>query len=468
MMSRRLLRPVLFSVVVFVSPTGPARTQDSATVLETSIEHAIDDFVATRMEADRIPGVMVALVGNGRLVHLQGYGFADLEARTPVDARNTVFRVGSVSKTLTATAVIDRVDRGALDLDTDIRSYLRDRTIPDSEYRPITLFHLLTQTAGFDEVLFGQHAATPEDWEPLGDYLGSHLPPRFIQPGQIITYNDHHTSLAGLVLERVAGVGFARLFEESLFRPLGMRHTTFEQVALPALVEENLGRSYRSVDNRHVPYSRDYIKTTPAAGAMTAASDMARFMLELLVEDDFPDRFLSASAIDTQLAVQFTNRAPLPGRAFGFAESEHSARQVLFKDGQATGFSARLLLVPEERIGLFSAHNLSIFGTMGRTNRANRFHRELGELVLDHFLTEERPDQPRQKPELPTGFTERAGRFVGTYRNTVASRHTLEKVVVMMDDITVYDPGDGSLQIGSNRYMEIGPTLFQWEGGGPN
>ena len=60
-----------------------------------------------------------------------------------------------------------------------------------------------------------EHAARPEDWEPLGDYLGSHLPPRFIQPGQIITYNDHHTSLAGLVLERVTGVGFPHLLEES-------------------------------------------------------------------------------------------------------------------------------------------------------------------------------------------------------------------------------------------------------------
>ena len=89
MMTRRLPRPVVFWVVVFVSLPGPARTQDSATVLETSIEHAIDDFLATRIKGDRIPGVMVALVGTGRLVHLQGYGFANLEARTPVDARNT-------------------------------------------------------------------------------------------------------------------------------------------------------------------------------------------------------------------------------------------------------------------------------------------------------------------------------------------------------------------------------------------
>ena len=197
--------------------------------------------------------------------------------------------MGSVSKTLTATAVIDLVDRGVLDLDTDIRSYLRDRTIPDSEYRPITLFHLLTQTAGFDEVLFGQHAATPEDWEPLGNYLGSHLPPRFIQPGQIITYNDHHTSLAGLVLERVAGVGFARLLEESLFRPLGMPHTTFEQVALPDLVEDNPGGSYRFVDNG------DY--------ALDSTDDIAYY---LFMKSGIP--FLSRSSIT--LSSSFFSRFP--------------------------------------------------------------------------------------------------------------------------------------------------------------
>ena len=117
------------------------------------LETFLDDLFTKQMEDYHIAGLTFALVKDGQLFFQKGYGYADLEKQTPVDPATTIFRIGSVTKLFTWTAVMQLVEQGKLDLDADVNTYL-DFKIPSTFPEPITLKHLLSHTAGFEELAF--------------------------------------------------------------------------------------------------------------------------------------------------------------------------------------------------------------------------------------------------------------------------------------------------------------------------
>jgi hypothetical protein len=136
------------------------------------------------MAEHSMPGGVFVLVADDDVIHAQGYGHTDLERGTPVDAQRTRFDIGSVSKLLTATAVLQQVERGALDLETDVNDDLTGLEIPDTFPEPVTAGHLLTHTAGFGEYyLLGSAAPGPGEADPLAESLARFLPPRVRPPG---------------------------------------------------------------------------------------------------------------------------------------------------------------------------------------------------------------------------------------------------------------------------------------------
>lgn len=452
----------------------PSALIDTTALIERQLAPLVEEFFQKEMEESHIPGGVFLLIADGRIALARGYGFANLERRVPVDPKTTVWRVGSNSKTLTAAAVLRLVDQGQVRLDEDVNAYLMTLEVPDTYDAPVTLFHLLTHTAGFDERLFGQHAAAREEWLPLGDYLAHHLPPRILPPGQVISYNDHGTSLAGLVVAEVSGRPFADYVREEIFIPLGMTRSSFYVADLPDRVREDLAVAYRWTGDEHEPYDYDYIITAPAAGLVASAADMGRFLTAFLGGGRLGEaRILGDSLTREMLTVQFRHHPRLRGRAFGFAESDENGVYGLYKDGQATGFTARIFLLPEQDIAFFSAINLSIFGR-GGFNRAAGFHRRLTSEILDRLFPEDtsqaadaRPEEP-SAPTPPPDFVARAKRFVGDYRPVEGSRHTMEKILFLFqDEVSVRDNGDGTLSIGFGRWVEVEPRLFQWHEGGP-
>ncbi|MDX1579639.1 MAG: serine hydrolase domain-containing protein, partial [Gemmatimonadota bacterium] len=374
----------------------------------------------------------------------------------------TVFRVGSNSKTLTAAAVLTLLEDGRVDLDTDINEYLTRVRVPNTYPEEITLRHLLTHTAGLDERLFGQHARTREEALSLEEYLAEKLPPRTGPPGAVISYNDHGTSLAGLVVEEVSGQPFAEYVADRIFDPLGMTLSSFDIANLPPSVRGNLATAYRSRDGAYEPYDYDYIQTAPAAGLVTTATDMGRFMLALLGGGRLGERrVLSDSMTAVMLSRQFAHDPRLRGRAFGFAEVDENGVRGLSKDGQATGFLSRIFLLPDAGIGFFASINLSIF-----FNRASGFHRRLTTAILDRYFMPDsayfdRPEAPAPDPSFD------AGPYVGTYRNMEGSRHTIEKILFLGDETRVRDGGDGTILVNGTSYVQLEPGRFQYEGGGP-
>lgn len=154
------------------APTGPQGPADPA-----ELETFLDKLFGKQMEENHIPGAAVSVVKDGKLFFAKGYGYADLENGIPVDPEQTVFRIGSVGKLFTWTAVMQLVEQGKLDLNADINAYL-DFRIPATYPQAITLKHLLTHTAGFEDLFFETLTLDAGDLTPVGEWLASHMPAR--------------------------------------------------------------------------------------------------------------------------------------------------------------------------------------------------------------------------------------------------------------------------------------------------
>ena len=174
-------------------PTDPAE-----------LEAFLDDFFAGAMEEYHIAGAAIAVVKDGQLFFAKGYGYADIKNKIPVDAEQTIFRIGSVGKTLTWTAVMQLVEQGKLDLDADVNTYL-DFRIPETYPQQITLKHLMAHTSGFEDRLIGSLVSDASDVIPARQWLISHMSARVRPPGEAAGYSNYNAMLAGYIVARVSG-----------------------------------------------------------------------------------------------------------------------------------------------------------------------------------------------------------------------------------------------------------------------
>ena len=177
---------------------------------------------------------------------MRGFGYSDVKAQTPVDPEPTLFRPGSVSKLFTWTAVMQLVQAGKLDLDTDVNTYL-DFKIPPKDGKPITLRNLMTHTPGFAETAKYLIDSTSQAPQPLGNLLLRWVPePHLSRPATCRPIRTTAPSLAGYIVQRVSGEPFDDYVERHIFAPLGMTHSTFDQ----PLPREPSSRCCRRATNR--------------------------------------------------------------------------------------------------------------------------------------------------------------------------------------------------------------------------
>ena len=203
--------------------TSAALTQGQGPTGPAEMETFMDELLKKEMEENHVAGAAVAVVKDGKLFFAKGYGYADLENKIPVDPEQTIFRIGSLGKTFTATTVMQLVEQGKLDLDADINTYL-DFRIPDTYPQPITLKHLMTHTSGFEDRLFGSVAPNTNDLVPAREWLISHMSARVRPPGDSAAYANYNAMLAGYIVARVSGQPYDQYIQEHIFSPLGMVH----------------------------------------------------------------------------------------------------------------------------------------------------------------------------------------------------------------------------------------------------
>jgi len=190
-----------------VPPTPQAPTAGESRVTEPSHEltaadvHAfLDGFVPMQLEREDIAGAVVLVVKDGSILFAKGYGYSDVEKKSPVTVDATMFRPGSVSKLFTWTSVMQLVEQGKLDLDRDVNTYI-DFKVPATFGKPTTLRDIMTHRPGLEETIKDLFVGSEKDLRPIAQYLPAHLPKQIYPPGTIPAYSNYATTLAAYVVE---------------------------------------------------------------------------------------------------------------------------------------------------------------------------------------------------------------------------------------------------------------------------
>lgn len=417
----------------------------------------LDGFMPYALDNAGIVGAVVTIVKDGEVVANRGFGYADLEGRTPVDPDATLFRPGSISKLFTWTAVMQLVEQGRLDLDTDVNEYL-DFTIPPRDGQPITLRNIMTHTTGFEEVireLFDNSAGLA-----LDDYLQRNLPARIYEPGVTPAYSNYATALAGYIVQRVSGEPFPTYMDRHIFAPLGMRNSTFAQ-PLPEHLASAMSGGYRSVQNAE-PQAFEIIGPAPAGSMSSTGADMALFMNAYLNTGE------GLLRPETARLVFDTVDAPFPGvnsMAIGFYQNNLNGRRILGHGGDTAWFHSDLALMVDDGVGVFISVNSG--GNSGLAPHLLRIE------FLKAFVDRYYPAATPTDPEPLDSAREHGAAVAGVYESSRRIESNPLRALSFIDQTEVGMAPNGDL-IGPGlptttgqprRWREVEPWVWQEVGG---
>ncbi|WP_114239679.1 serine hydrolase [Dyella sp. C9] len=425
-----------------------AVTQLGASELSaTDLQPWLDAEMAGVMQKGAVTGAVAVVVKDGEVLLAKGYGYADADARTPVDPATTMFRVASISKLFTWTAVMQLVEKHKLDLDADINRYL-DFTIPPREGKPITLRDLMTHTAGFEDVLKDRYATSPSSLLPYDAWVKRWVPERIYAVGEVPAYSTYGAALAGYIVQRVSGQPFDDYIERHIFEPLDMKHASFRQ-PLPAALRSEAIPSYGRPGTAPHPFD---LRTAVPGGALSiSGNDMAQFMVAHLQYGRAGNgQLLEQATVQLMQNYQRVAIPGLPGMALGFAHLDRDGQTILGHGGDFGGFHSLLALLPEHHTGIFIATDGGHAAPLLRP-------------LVDRFAARYFPPLPQLKqPTLATDKTH-AAQLVGRYRSSVTSRSNVFALRDAFEQWQVDLAPDGSLRtpmFAPAHWREVKPYLW--------
>jgi CubicO group peptidase (beta-lactamase class C family) len=328
---------------------------------QLNLEARVDEI------ANRHPtvGLAVGIVRNGRLDSFYGHGLADIASKTPI-TEDTVFRIASITKTFTAIAVMQLSEQGLVDLDAPANDYLDAyKLVPAKAYfRPATVRHLLTHTAGIREVL---HLSGLLRMRDLGETvkLGRAVPSPaeyyhgglriHAEPGTRFMYTDHGFTTLGQIVEDVSGKTLDRYFREHVFDPLGMAHT---DLVRSDRVRSHLATGYE-LRSDGAEAITDYEVITIGGGAIfSTPKDMARYLAALL--GGGANEFGSVLKPETLATMFEPHHQPdprVPGMGLAFFRTNLGGHLAVEHDGILPGFDSQIFLAPHDGVAVMAFAN---------------------------------------------------------------------------------------------------------------
>ncbi|WP_433581203.1 serine hydrolase domain-containing protein [Paenibacillus amylolyticus] len=333
--------------------TTPSRIELS------SLEETIDSYVATNQK--NTAAVSVVAIKNGEAIVNKAYGYADLEQQRKADT-STVFEWGSTSKLLVWTSVMQLVEQGKLNLDTDIQDYLPEGFLKKLEYdAPITLMNLMHHNAGWEDRLIDLWYSSESDIVELGEALQKFEPRQIDKPGSVVAYSNYGTAMAAYIVEVQSGQPFYKYVNEHIFKPLNMKDTSIHPSQyddLNVLKRRNEIQGY-TTNLKLIPKNRAYISLYPAAGAIGTAEDAAKFLAALMPVDRSNLLFTNKDTLEEMLSTSlYYDGTSTPRIAHGFFEVEYWV-PALEHAGSTAGFTSKFVFDPESNFGFVVMTNQS-------------------------------------------------------------------------------------------------------------
>ena len=412
--------------------------------------------VQTEIDQGRVSGVSIALVEGQRVIHINGFGYADKKKRV-LAARDTVYRAGSISKLFTALAAVQLGEQGKLTLDQPIKQLAPDFNIvtPFSDAKPITLRQLLCHRSGMiRECPVGSYFDPNEP--NLRDTVRSVKDCVLVYPPETKTkYSNIGVSAAGYAVERVAGIPFEDYAREHLLRPMQMGSSSF---LLNRNVKARLAKGYLPVADgrggfREIETPQFELGTIPAGNLYTTAEDLALFMRMLFA----PGRIVREESLAQMFTPQLTKETN--GFGIGFMVGHSRGRKIVSHTGAVYGFTSSLVAMPEEQLGVVVLCNDDL--AVGPVQRIN-------EAAWDLLLQAKHGEPPAPSKadiELPIGQLEA---FAGEYESesfwaSIAPAKTRLLANVSGQRMVLRPIGERRFEA-SGRLVHNGTVLFESDG----
>ena len=268
----------LLTVILFTHCI-PVRTFAAENDDLSDIGSRIEAFV--KENKDTMAGMAVSVMDSEEIIYTGYFGDTDIGNHIPVDDE-TVMEWGSISKLQVWVCVMQLKEKGLIDLEEDICTYLPEGFLTKLKYdRPITMLDLMDHQAGFDEVPF-IWTGSADSLMPLDKWLKRTEPMQQYEPGTVTSYSNWGTALAAYIVQCVSGQPYGEYVREHIYEPLGMEHTSI----LPDASDNSWVQSNPAdLDGKPLSYGDYYTNCYPAGACMSTMADMQRFAMALMNED---------------------------------------------------------------------------------------------------------------------------------------------------------------------------------------
>ena len=362
----------------------------------------LEKVALEELQETNTPGAAIAVISGDRVIFAKGFGVANMETQTSVTP-DTLFQIGSITKTFTAAALLTLSTEGKLLLDKPIGNYVKGLSPKLSQ---VTAQQLLSHTAGLkdepDE--YGLH-----DESALADYVRSWKDDYcLLEPAQCFSYSNSGIALAGFVLQEIGGKPYAEQMNERLFKPLKMTRTTFRPTMAMTYPMAVGHRAQRGAKPTVVRPMADDSRLWPAGNLFTNIHEFSRFVIAFLNDGKIEGSQVVQPSIIAQMS---TPRAEVPAfvdaTQYGYCLFMNAYRGVnrVWHEGSMPGFFASLMMVPKHRFAVMMLTNKEGTGL-------NKTQEKAMELLLPLTAKEE---AKRQTSQSMSGAE--MSKYAGTYSN---------------------------------------------------
>jgi CubicO group peptidase (beta-lactamase class C family) len=363
----------------------------------------LEKVVLEELKETRTPGAVVAIVSGDRIVFAKGFGAANVETNAPVTTE-MLFRIASVTKMFTATAIVTLAEQGKLKLNEPVGTYVKGLSPKLSQ---VTLYQLLTHTAGMvnDAERGGRDgeaalAAAVHSWTD-----GSIL---FEQPGKIYSYSNPGLALAGLVLQEAGQKSYAEMMSALVFKPLGMNRTTLRTtmaMTYPLSMGHDIGDDKKVTVVRPFP---DELEFLPAGAMISNVADLARFAIAFMNDGRVDGQQVLSPSVITKLSTPYVDAHSASGewkQGFGMRIGNHRGIRIVEHLGGTTGFGSQLRMLPEHHFAVIILANSTLAQLSKTTEKA-----------MELMLPLQAKAEDKHETSLPLSTAE-ISNYVGTYLN---------------------------------------------------
>lgn len=350
----------------------------------------LDELIIEKFNKMAPAGLAVGVVYDGQLVYAKGFGMADIDKKIPVTP-DTIFRIGSISKTFTTIGLMQLAEQGKFSLDDPINPYLKTYKVlhDDPNAPPVTFRHLLTHTSGIGETrsildalitVTGklEIAAKPDEpVVPLGEFYHGLLRPEVL-PGLKWAYANHAYATAGQLIEDISGEKFEQYMIDHVLDPLGMKNSDY---LLSERVRDQFAQGYNFKKGKFekVPYQRVVIG---AAGSIfSSINQMARYAGMLMNGGELDGaRLLKKDTLDAMMTPQLHTDPRVYDIGLTFWLEQYGKHRVIEHGGGWPGFISSFRVAPDDKLGVI------VF-----TNTMNMVSAVLGEAIMRKLLDAPEP-----------------------------------------------------------------------------